>query len=102
MLACAGSEPRHAIYRGTQAECGSLQYDRVGQGNAGRFSGGGTMVRSRRKEALCILLVSATTLVAGCNLQRDDLNPIRIFCPGTFDPETNKCVVDTDTPLGGP
>lgn len=39
-----------------------------------------------------LLLVAALT---ACQAYRDDYNPIKILCPGDFDPVTNKCVIPT-------
>jgi len=38
------------------------------------------------------------TLLAGaaaCQDQRNEFNPVRIFCPGDFDPVTNECRIET-------
>lgn len=39
-----------------------------------------------------LLLVGALT---ACQAYRDDYNPIKILCPGDFDPVANKCVIPT-------
>lgn len=38
------------------------------------------------------LTIAALTLAACADL-RDDFNPVRLACPGEFDPQTNECVI---------
>ncbi len=49
--------------------------------------------RSRRRWALIAL--AATIATAACQDQRDAFNPVRIVCPGDFDPVSNTCRIDT-------
>ncbi len=49
---------------------------------------------TRRRLAATLMTIAALTLAACADL-RDDFNPVRLICPGVFDPQTNKCVVHT-------
>ncbi len=55
------------------------------------------IIRHSFVAAVTAILILGTTL-AGCNLEKDEFNPIRLFCPGDFDPATNKCKIDTPSP----
>ncbi len=48
---------------------------------------------TRRRLAAALTIVALT--LAACQDLRDDFNPVRLVCPGVFDPTTNKCVVHT-------
>ncbi len=48
---------------------------------------------TRHLAALCVLATGLT--LAACSAQRDDFNPVRLACPGDFDPQTNKCIIQT-------
>ena len=48
---------------------------------------------TRHLATLCILAAGAA--LAACSAQRDDFNPVRLACPGDFDSQTNKCVIQT-------
>jgi len=53
------------------------------------------------RQAAHLALAGAIILVvalAGCSAEKDEYNPIRILCPGDFDPVTNKCKIDTPSP----
>jgi len=54
-------------------------------------------MRSPELAAIAAALVAAAVL-AGCQDQRNEFNPVNVLCPGDFDPVTNKCVIQT----GGP
>ena len=49
--------------------------------------------RTSRRWALVAL--AATIVAAACQDQRDVFNPVRIVCPGDFDPVSNTCRIDT-------
>jgi hypothetical protein len=48
-------------------------------------------------KAVALLTLAAALLMvgSGCQDQRNQFNPIRLLCPGDFDPATNRCVIDT-------
>ncbi len=48
---------------------------------------------TRHIAALCIL--AAGLALGACSAQRDDFNPVRMMCPGDFDPSSNECVIQT-------
>jgi len=52
-------------------------------------------IPTSRAAALAIALAGAAALPA-CQAQRNEYNPVRLFCPGDFDPVTNRCVIETD------
>lgn len=39
--------------------------------------------------------------LGGCQVQKNDFNPVRVLCPGDFDPVTNKCRIETHGPDDG-
>jgi hypothetical protein len=51
-------------------------------------------VLTGRAAALVVALACAAAL-PGCQAQRNEYNPVRIFCPGDFDAVGNRCVIDT-------
>jgi hypothetical protein len=68
-------------------------------GNAVRVASGmrGTIMNSgnRKSRRWALVALAATLAVAACQDQRDAFNPVRIVCPGDFDPATNTCRIDT-------
>jgi hypothetical protein len=40
-------------------------------------------------------LVVITAPLAACQNQRNEFNPVRMICPGDFDPQANECVIQT-------
>ena len=42
-----------------------------------------------------MVFCGAAVLLAGCQDQRNEFNPIRVLCPGDFDPVTNQCNIPT-------
>ncbi len=51
--------------------------------------------RNRSSRRWALVALAATLAVAACQDQRDAFNPVRIVCPGDFDPATNTCRIDT-------
>ncbi len=43
--------------------------------------------------AVAAVLIAAS--LAACQDQRNEFNPVRMICPGEFDPQTNECVIQT-------
>lgn len=43
--------------------------------------------------AIAAVVITAT--LAACQAQRNEFNPVRMICPGDFDPQTNECVIQT-------
>ena len=50
------------------------------------------LLRTAVRAVGTLLLIAALT---ACLAYRDDYNPIKILCPGDFDPVANKCVIPT-------
>jgi len=40
-------------------------------------------------------LTVMSAALSACQNQRNEFNPVRIMCPGDFDPVTNSCKIDT-------
>jgi len=53
------------------------------------------MASYRRTGLLTGLLMSVMLLLAGCQDQRNEFNPVQFLCPGFFDPDTNTCQITT-------
>ena len=49
-----------------------------------------------------LLVLVAGVLLAGCQEQRNEFNPVRFLCPGYFDPDTNTCQIATDRDVAVP
>ncbi len=41
-------------------------------------------------------LAAVLAASAACQDQRDAFNPVRLICPGEFDPTTSTCRIDVD------
>lgn len=67
---------------------------------AGRLRGAIMDSRNRSSRRWALVALAATLAVAACQDQRDAFNPVRIVCPGDFDPVTNTCRIDTGGALG--
>jgi len=64
---------------------------RVARGIRGAIMNSG----NRKSWPWALVALAATLAVAACQDQRNAFNPVRIVCPGDFDPATNTCRIDT-------
>lgn len=55
-------------------------------------------ILTSRWAAIAVALACAAGLAA-CQDQRNEYNPVRVLCPGDFDPVSNRCVIDTGDTL---
>ena len=51
--------------------------------------------RNRSSRRWVLVALAAPLAAAACQDQRGAFNPVRIVCPGDFDPATNTCRIDT-------
>lgn len=56
------------------------------------------MTQKNRLFAAMMLLAAIALALLGCQEQRNDFNPVRVFCPGEFDPSDNRCRIETHGP----
>ena len=53
------------------------------------------MASPRRRAAAVALALACAAVLSACQDQRNEFNPVRLLCPGDFDPRTNRCVIPT-------
>ena len=53
------------------------------------------MTKCRQIVVATAIALFVGTALGACNAEKDEYNPIRLLCPGDFDPVTNKCKIDT-------
>lgn len=58
-----------------------------------RHAGGSKRAFARALVAAAVI----TAALAACQDRRNEFNPVKLLCPGDFDAETNKCVIQTGT-----